>query len=144
MKFLSVIMFTIMACGFALGQSHEDITMISFTKQNRGYLDEVVVSRDSVHGVVENHKMPENSRNYSTAIHADDWAKLMIALKDVPLESIDGLQSPTTNRAHDGAAHSSIVITFEGGQSISHSFDDENPHPDLAPLLKALLEFRVH
>lgn len=106
-------------------------------------LDEVVISRDSVHGAMENHRMPESSQNYASSIGQDEWAKLMLALKDVSLKDIDGLQSPTMNRAHDGALHSSIVITFEDGSSISHSFDDENPHPDLQPLLNAILEFRV-
>jgi hypothetical protein len=67
----------------------------------------------------------------------------MVAMKDLSLKDIDGLQSPTTNRAHDGATHSSIVITFDDGSSISHSFDDENPHPDLQPLLDAILQFRI-
>lgn len=124
-------------------QSLEDITSIVFTKQNRGYLDEVRISRDSVHGAVENHKIPEESKHYSAVIDDDDWAELLLALSDVSLHDVDGLQSPTMNRAHDGAIHSSIVITFENGNSISHSFDDENPHPDLKPLLDAIIEFRI-
>jgi hypothetical protein len=124
-------------------QSLENISSITFTKQTRGYLDEVAISRDSVHGAVENHKLPENSKHYSSEVDHDDWATLMVALRDVALEDIDGLQSPTMNRAHDGAIQSSIVITFEDGSSISHSFDDENPHPDLRRLLDAILEFRI-
>lgn len=133
----------ILVSGAGLAQSLENITSITFTRQSRGYLDEVVISRDSVRGAVENHKIPENSKHYSTDVDHDEWAKLMIALKDVDLTDIDGLQSPTMNRAHDGAMHSSIVITFEDGSSISHSFDNEDPHPDLKPLLDAILEFRI-
>lgn len=125
------------------GQSLENITRITFTKQTRGMLDEVVISRDSVQGFVENHRVPENSQEYATRIDQDQWARLLMTLKDVSLEDIDGLQSPTMNRAHDGAIHSTIEITFEGGHSISHSFDDETPHPDLQPLLDAILDFRL-
>ena len=124
-------------------QSAENITTISFTKQNRGFIDEVIISRDSVQGFVENHRVPENSKQYASGIDADGWAKLMFALQHVSFKDIDGLQSPTMNRAHDGAIHSSIVITFDDGQTVSHSFDDENPHPDLKPLLDAILEFRI-
>lgn len=124
-------------------QSLEHISRIIFTKQTRGILDEVVISRDSVEGFVENHRVPENSQQYSTGIDQDQWARLIMTLKDVSLEDIDGLQSPTMNRAHDGAIHSTIEIIFENGHSISHSFDDENPHPDLQPLLDAILEFRL-
>lgn len=125
------------------GQSLEEITSITFTKQTRGLLDEVVISRDSVEGFVENHRMPENSHRYANGIDQSQWAKLIMTLSDVQLQDIDGLQSPTMNRAHDGAIHSSIVITFKNGNTVTHSFDDENPHPDLKPLLQAILEFRV-
>jgi hypothetical protein len=47
------------------------------------------------------------------------------------------------DRARDAAVQSTIVISFKGGESVSHSFDDENPHPDLKPLLEAIDEFRV-
>jgi hypothetical protein len=127
----------------AWGQELEHITSIAFSKQTRGYIDEVLISRDSVQGFIENHRVPENSKHYAADINSDDWTKLILALKDVSLDDIDGLQSPTMNRAHDGAIHSSIVITFEGGNSISHSFDDENPHPHLQPLLNAIMEFRL-
>jgi hypothetical protein len=143
MKLNLIFIIIVIASVKAWGQSAENITIIAFTKQSRGFLDEVVISRDSVHGATENHRMPENAQNYASPIGGDEWAKLMIALKDVSLKDVDGLQSPTMNRAHDGALHSSIVITFEDGSSISHSFDDENPHPDLKPLLDAILEFRV-
>lgn len=143
MKFPLTFLFTMLLVIPAIGQSLEDISTIGFTKQSRGFLDEVIISRDSVHGAVENHRTPENARHYSAGVENDEWAKLMVALRDISLQDIDGLQSPTMNRAHDGAIHSTIVITFEDGRSVSHSFDDENPHPDLQPLLDAILEFRI-
>ena len=144
MKILGLVCILSLTCAVKIfGQSAENITSISFTKQTRGFLDEVIISRDSVQGFVENHRVPENSQQYATGIDGDDWSKLMLALQNVSLQDIDGLQSPTMNRAHDGGIHSSIVITFEDGNSITHSFDDENPHPDLQPLLDAILQFRM-
>ena len=144
MKFpILTCIFSLMAAGLGFSQSPEDIKSITFTKQTRGFLDEVVISPDSVQGFTENHREPENARDYSTAVDTDQWARLMLALKDVPLEDLDGLQSPSMNRAHDGALHSTIMITFKDGETISHSFDDENPHPDLQPLLDAILELRM-
>ena len=144
MKYPGLLFFmVVIASGKTCGQSLEKITSISFTKQSRGFLDEVIISRDSVQAYTENHRMPEDTKQYATAVDQDDWAKLMVAIRDVPLEDIDGLQSPTMNRAHDGALHSSIVITFDDGTTVTHSFDDERPHRDLQPLLDAILEFRV-
>ena len=134
---------SVLAVGRTCAQSAENITSISFTKQTRGFLDEVIISRDSVQGFVENHRVPEHSQQYATGIDSDDWSKLMVALQNISLADIDGLQSPTMNRAHDGGIHSNIVITFENGDSVTHSFDDENPHPDLRPLLDAILQFRA-
>lgn len=125
------------------GQSLEEITTITFTKQSRGFIDEVIVSRDSLRAFSENHRNPESAQQYATDIDSDRWAQLILTLQDVPLSELDGLPSPTTNRAHDGAIHSSIVITFEDGSSVSHSFDDENPHPDLQPLFEAINRFRI-
>lgn len=135
--------FLVLVVTVAVAQSAEQITSITFTKQNRGFLDELIISRDSVQGFVENHRLPESTQQYATEIDQDDWARLMLALVDVPLDQIDGLQSPTTNRAHDGAIHSTITIAFEDGRTITHSFDDENPHPDLRPLLDAILQYRI-
>lgn len=143
MKIAALLWLLTLVASNGCAQSLEHITRVTFTKQTRGMLDEVVISRDSVEGFVENHRVPENSQQYATGIDDDQWAKLIMTLKDVSLEDIDGLQSPTMNRAHDGAIHSTIEISFMDGQSISHSFDDENPHPDLQPLLDAILEFRL-
>lgn len=144
MKIFAVLLIASLAtAGKTCAQSLENISAITFTKQTRGFLDEVVISRDSVQGFVENHRTPESSQHYAAGIDADDWSKVILSLKDVSLEDIDGLQSPTMNRAHDGAIHSSLQITFEDGSTITHSFDDETPHPDLKPLLDAVLQFRV-
>lgn len=143
MKVASLVLISILlALTSTCGQSLENITSITFTKQTRGYLDEVVISRDSVHGLVENHRAPQQSKHFAADVDQDDWRNLMVALQDVSLEDIDGLQSPTMNRAHDAAIHSSISITFENGTSVTHSFDDENPHPDLQPLLAVIKELR--
>lgn len=144
MRILSVIyIFSFMATVQCTGQQVETITSIEFTKQTRGYLDKIKISKDSVQGMVENHRASEKSRHYASPIDQDGWARLLLSLNDVSLKDVDGLQSPTMARAHDGAVHSTIVISFENGQTISHGFDDENPHPDLKPLLLAILEYRT-
>jgi hypothetical protein len=143
MKILNIAIVLLLAAAETYSQSAENISSITFTKQTRGLLDEVIISRDSVQGFVDNHRVPEDSHQYASGIDQDDWSRLMMSLNNVSLKNIDGLQSPTINRAHDGATQSSIVITFEDGTSISHTFDDENPHPDLQPLLDVILQFHI-
>jgi hypothetical protein len=127
----------------ACAQKQDDITAITFTKQTRGYVEEVVISRDSVHAMVENHRAPDQSKHFKSPIDQDEWAGVIMTLNDVNLTGVDGLQSPTMDRARDAAMQSTIVISFKGGQSVSHSFDDENPHRDLKPLLDAIDTFRL-
>jgi hypothetical protein len=127
----------------ACAQKQDDITAITLTKQTRGYVEEVVISRDSVHAMVENHRVPDQSKHLKSSIDQDDWARVVMTLKDVNLTDVDGLQSPTMDRARDAAMQSTIVISFKGGKSVSHSFDDENPHRDLKPLLEAIDGFRL-
>lgn len=142
-KLLFTSIFILTTFNLAAGQTLDKITTLEFTKQSRGFLDQLVISRDSIHGMVENHRATDQSKHYASDIDQDQWAELVLSLKDVSLADVDGLQSPTMNRAHDGAVHSTIVITLEDGQSVTHGFDDENPHPDLKPLLDAMLEFKV-
>ncbi len=132
-----------MTLNAACAQKVDNITSITLTKQTRGYLDEVLITRDSVRGVLENYRAPGDSKHYSAKIDQDDWARLIMTLSDVSLKDIDGLQSPTMDRARDAAIHSSIVISFKDGASVSHTFDDENPHRDLKPLLEAINQFKI-
>lgn len=143
MKHLCLSILFFMAAGPILAQSPDKIVSISFTRQSRGFVDEVRISPDSVRGFVEDHRNPGESKRYAAAVASNQWMSLIRTLDGVSMDEIDGLQSPTMNRAHDGAMHSSIVITFEDGTTVTHSFDNENPHPDLQPLLKAILEFRM-
>lgn len=143
-KIFLVYILSWMAFCVVRAQALEDIITLEFTRQTRGFVDKLVISKDSVQGIVEDNRASEKSKHYASPIDQEDWAGLMITLKDVSLKDVDGLQSPTMNRAHDGAIHSSIVINFKGGVSVSHGFDDENPHRDLQPLLDAILKFRQH
>lgn len=131
-------LFTCMAFVLASAQTPDAIISIAFTKQARGFFDELVISKDSIKEKIENHRAPEKSRHYSSPTGMDEWTMLLASLKGVSLKHVGSLKSPTMNRAYDGAMHSAIVITFEDGTSVTHGFDDENPHQDLRPLLKVI------
>jgi hypothetical protein len=124
------------------GQSLETITSIEFVSQSRGFHDQIVISPDSIKGVVENHRAAQKSEQYAKVVEDGEWSKVLSALQGLSLKDLDGLQSPTMDRAHDGAIHSSIVINFQDGSSMSHGFDNEKPHPDLQPLLSAILALK--
>jgi hypothetical protein len=126
-------------CG---GQDPQTITSVEFTKQSRGFLEQITVSKDSIHSVMENHRAGQRSAKYGWRTGKEDWQKVLNSLHGVSLKHVESLRSPTRERAHDAAFQSSLTITFEDGKSISHSFDDENPHADLKPLLDVVLTFR--
>ena len=126
-------------CG---GQDPQTITSVEFTRKSRGFLEQITVSKDSIRNVIENHRAGQRSGRYGRRTGKDDWQNVLKSLHGVSLEQVESLRSPTRERAHDGAFYSSLMITFEDGKSISHTFDDENPHTELKPLLQVMLEFR--
>lgn len=114
----------------------QQITGIEYTTLTRGYYKELLISADSV-------RIKEKGRGDTNSVirwslRKEQWEQVLGALKDVELSSVNDLQSPTSNRAFDGALHSTIRI-IAGDSVYTHSFDDENPHKVLQPLMRLIL-----
>jgi hypothetical protein len=133
--------FQIMAFGcIALAARCQDdpIIKIEFISLARGYLKQVSISRDSLVEVINSGEA--GNQVIKKKLTADEWKKFATVLSDVSLDEIPELKSPTSRRAFDGAKHSSIVISTRAGKSYTHSFDDEDPHKKLQPLMEAINE----
>lgn len=139
---LTSLCFVLLVSLAARCQPAREVRSIQFTRESRGFLDQTTLRRDSLIVLVDNHRMTPASKHYRAPLDEKDWLKLLHLVSDLSLSEIDGLQSPTMNRAHDGALHGSIVITMASGERYQHGFDNEDPHPDLKPLLEAILSFR--
>jgi hypothetical protein len=123
----------------AWSQSQQAITQIELSKISRGYQEDVRITPDSVHILMDDNTGQPGVR-HSRKLEPQEWTRLVESLDDVQLTAIPSLPSPTMNRAVDGARHSTLTVTISDGRSYPHGFDDENPHEALQPLLKALRE----
>ena len=121
--------------GISVQCQTSNIKKIEYTTLTRGYQKHVVISADSVTSSVEGRGEDQQHKRVLTK---EEWNTVIGALKNVKLSEIPSLPSPTMKRAYDGALHSTLTLTTKDQIELTHSFDDENPHPQVVPLMKAV------
>jgi len=136
-RILSLILAGMVLCLASRCQPSTDVSRIRFTSVTRGYHKEVNITKDSVHTLIQGRG---GNETFSRHLSAGEWDKLMGALKNITLQEISKLKSPTDKRAFDGARISSLEVQTSEGETLIHSFDDEQPHTTLKPLMDAVLE----
>jgi hypothetical protein len=120
-------------------QAGQTVTQIELSKISRGYQEDVRITPDSVHILMDDNTGQPRVR-HSRKLEPQEWTRLVQSLDNVQLKSIPSLPSPTMNRAVDAARHSTLTVSTSDGRSYPHGFDDEEPHETLQPLLKVLRE----
>jgi hypothetical protein len=123
---------------FSYGQKADEITQIVFSTSTRGYLKQVLFDPSHLEVKEEGSRSGENI-NYSRRLNKKEWAQLCHEFKGISLGEIPDLQSPSMKRASDAAMASTITITTKKGKTVTHDFDNENPHEKLQGLMKAIL-----
>jgi hypothetical protein len=118
-------------------QKTDEVVRIEFTSLTRGYSSKLELTKDSL---VEFSTPNRGSASIEKRkkMNPEDWRLLIQALKNVKLSEVPDLKSPTMKRAYDGARHSTLSFTTANGEVLSHSFDDENPHEKLQPMMKLI------
>lgn len=134
-QFIFLLLLT--ACSLK-AQRTSNIRQIQFTKTGRGYQELVRITPDSVISKIENFRAEDKSKQTSRKLDAKEWATLIKTLDDVDLKEISTLPSPTEKRAYDGALGGSLQVTTAQNETFGHSFDNEEPHTKLLPLMKAV------
>lgn len=120
-----------------VAQTNEDIVRIEFNAGTRAYREQVILTPDSVVTIKENFRKDEKPVVASRVVSDAEWRNVLNSFT-VSLAEVSNLKSATNKRAHDGASHGSIIITTKNGQSVSHNFDDEEPHEAFQPLMKQI------
>jgi hypothetical protein len=135
-RIFPLVLLAMVLCLASRCQPSTDVGRIRFTSVTRGYHKEVNITKDSVHTLIQGR---DGNETYSRHLAAGEWEKLTGALKNVTLQEIPKLKSPTDKRAYDGARISSLELQTSKGQTLIHSFDNEQPHATLKPLMEAVL-----
>lgn len=128
-------MFLVGLLGCAVySQKTSQVVRIEFTSLTRGgIIKQIIVTKDSVIKSKSEGRGTE-LQTIKRAISKKDWQRLLKSFKDVTLSQVPELESPTMKRAYDGAKHSTISITTNDA-TVTHSFDDEEPHKKLQQLM---------
>jgi len=138
MKLSGLLVLIVFFCPInAHAQPAKDIIKIEFTTSTRGYYKQLTMTKQSI-TIQQEGRQSENKNPVIRKMKKQDWNRLILSLKDVPLAELPLLKSPSSNRASDGARASSIAITTSDGVIWSHEFDNENPHEKLQMLMKAI------
>jgi hypothetical protein len=116
-------------------QDENIVTKVEFTSLTRGHQKEVFISADSL--IIYVSHRGEN-KMIKRKLEAGEWDELLVSIPKINREELSTLPSPTSRRAFDGAKHSVIQIYGKDAGPWSHSFDDENPHELLHPLMDVI------
>lgn len=134
-----IIAFVLLVSTFAAkAQQHNKLTKVEFTTLSRGYRQYVTIAHDSVSVHTESFQSEGKTPDYKRKLTKKECVSLAKLLDKIALAEVPELKSPTMKRAFDGALHSSIILSTNDAQSWTHTFDDENPHDKLKPLMKVI------
>lgn len=136
-KTILFLIFQVLQITSIQAQRQPDVVKIEFSTMTRGAHESVWITKDSVR--IEKKTMSSEAELKSgRRLKPKEWTNILNTLENVSLQDIPALKSPTKDRAFDGAYHSNIVITTKGGQSFTHSFDNEDPNEKLQLLMLAI------
>ena len=122
----------------AQGQTKQpEIIQIEFHTLTRGAYENVRITKDSVQ-IKKKNITDEKERKSARKLKHKEWIDLLNTTKNISLQDIPLLKSPTSDRASDGAYHSTIIITTEDKQSATHAFDNEKPNEKMQLLMLAI------
>jgi hypothetical protein len=139
-KYTSLVFVFLLNCAYSQTSSY--ITRIEFNSGSRTFRQQIIITSDSIVSVKEDFRINLKPVVKSGKATPAEWKNILQCLKDVALEEIPSLKSPSDKRTYDGASHGSIIITTRDRRSFTHDFDDENPHAKLQPLMKQILKTR--
>jgi len=140
MKQWFLIMWLLFGCA-SVAQNSGEIVRIEFSSVSRGYQELVSITADSIKISKSQFGHPAVSK--TQVFTNEEWTDVLKSLQNVALKEVNALESPTMKRAYDGARHSTITITTNSSQSYSHTFDDENPHQKLTPLMRIIEKKKI-
>lgn len=109
--------------------------VVEYTATTRGFFQKVTVKNQEVF-VTKDRNSDEIGK--ATKISDADWKELINDFKDINLEQIPNLKSPTEKRFYDGAAIANLNITFNDKIYKSQSFDHGFPPAEIEKLVNKI------
>lgn len=127
--FTFFIVLTMVSC--ASQKINDTIDSVTYEAMTRGRSKNI-----SLEGKNVTLKTQQETKGYE--ISSDDRKELVKIIDKIELKNIENLIAPTQKRLHDGAMHATVIITKEGKQYTSATFDDGFPPSELKELVELL------
>ena len=122
--------------GCSQGTTAEKPLMIRYEASSRGYFYSVSVDPNSI--MINNDR--GGSGRLEKATTKNEWEELLVILKEISLENLDDMDTPTEKRAADRAAMATLEIKYPTKSYISNTFDHGNPPATVRTLVDKLLQ----
>ena len=121
----------------------QNISRIEFATSTRGYHKNIIITAAAM-SITQQSRNDVNEHTVKLKITKRDWNELRKALKNISMEEIPTLASPTMQRASDAARTSTLSIIDTMGKRYTHTFDNEDPNEKLKPLMKSIITMEQH
>lgn len=137
---LIIIIFTtfILADNGCSNAKHQNVSqsdiIIEYSAMSRGFYNLTIITNKTI-----SFQSSRNSKAVSNICSEKEWKILMDLLKDIDLETLPNLGTPTEKRLYDGAAIATLKITHNDSVYQTPSFDHENPNTSIAELVKTII-----
>ncbi len=112
----------------------QDNLSIEYSAMSRGSYKQITINKSTISIIKQ--------RNTKPIIKECDeayWQKITDLIKTIDIENISKLEAPSQKRLYDGAAIANLIITYNGTEYESASFDHGNPPKELEPIVKEIL-----
>jgi len=117
----------------------QKIISYEYNVVTRGYKNNIIVTQDST-------KIIEVSRDSKTSTIATTsifWKALQSESKNIKLNEIGKLKSPTNKRQYDGAMFAKLILTTEDSAYTSAGFDNGHPPVMIKTVVDSLVNLSV-
>ncbi|MEO6346943.1 MAG: hypothetical protein ABIO60_03450 [Aquaticitalea sp.] len=118
-----------------ISMATQDNIMIGYEASTRGFYERIWVAKDSVTYTNDRNQVEKTTHPISET----DWSELMALLKDIDINTLPELDSPTSLRHHDGAPFATFFITKEKVETKSNSFDHGHPPKDIEAIVNKIV-----
>lgn len=122
-----------------IADTTQNISAISYEASTRGFYERVWITKDSI--TITTDRDHVNKMTYTTL--ENDWNDLMQLLKDVNIEAMPELESPTAMRHYDGAPFASLFVTQGDTETQSNSFDHGHPPKAIEAVVNKVLSIKA-
>ncbi|CAI8777110.1 hypothetical protein [Chryseobacterium sp. IT-36CA2] len=110
----------------------QKIEQIQLTEMTRGFRKSIIYTPSSK-------TTNTNEEVFNAKVSPSEWSTVSKLAGTIDLSKIAGLPSPTSGRHSDRALASTIIITSNGTEYTSSSFDSGNPPKELEALYNAII-----